>query len=118
MSPALLDSGAAADRSHAAAGRLGSSCTALREPVEVAVCIIPWNVAVLMAGWKVTPALATGYAVILKPAEGTSLSALHFGALVDIEDAELSSGLTFLMTSVSADLWPKAASPQPAQLQS
>lgn len=54
----------------------------LRESVGVAACIIPWNVAVLMAAWKVAPALATGCAVILKPAEGASLTALRFGELV------------------------------------
>lgn len=53
----------------------------LREPVGVAACIIPWNVAVLMAAWKIAPALATGCAVILKPAEGTSLSALKLAEL-------------------------------------
>jgi phenylacetaldehyde dehydrogenase len=54
----------------------------LREPVGVAACIIPWNVAVLMAAWKIAPALATGCTVILKPAEGTSHSALKLAQLV------------------------------------
>jgi len=54
----------------------------LREPVGVAACIIPWNVAILMAAWKIAPALATGCTAILKPAEGTSLSALKFAELV------------------------------------
>jgi phenylacetaldehyde dehydrogenase len=54
----------------------------LREPVGVAACIVPWNVAVLMAAWKLAPALATGCSVILKPAEGTSLSALKLAELL------------------------------------
>jgi phenylacetaldehyde dehydrogenase len=54
----------------------------LREPVGVAACIIPWNVAVLMAAWKLAPALATGCPVLLKPAEGTSLSALWIADLI------------------------------------
>ncbi len=53
----------------------------LREPVGVVGAIIPWNFPMLMAGWKVAPALACGNAVILKPAEQTPLTALELAAL-------------------------------------
>lgn len=52
------------------------------EPVGVAACIVPWNVALLMAAWKIGPALATGCTVVLKPAEETPLSALALADLV------------------------------------
>src|ERR687890_5509 len=45
----------------------------LREPVGVVGAIIPWNFPLLMAAWKVAPALACGNAIILKPAEQTPL---------------------------------------------
>ena len=52
-----------------------------REPVGVVGQIIPWNFPLLMAAWKLGPALATGCTVILKPAEQTPLSALRLGEL-------------------------------------
>lgn len=54
----------------------------LREPVGVVGQIIPWNFPLLMAAWKLGPALATGNTVILKPAEQTPLSALRLGELI------------------------------------
>src|SRR5215471_9146175 len=54
----------------------------LREPVGVVGQIIPWNFPLLMAAWKLGPALATGCTVVLKPAEQTPLSALRLGELV------------------------------------
>jgi phenylacetaldehyde dehydrogenase len=54
----------------------------LREPVGVAGQIIPWNFPLLMAAWKLGPALATGCCVVLKPAEQTPLSALRLGELI------------------------------------
>src|SRR5580698_236152 len=53
-----------------------------REPVGVAGQIIPWNFPLLMAAWKLGPALACGCTVILKPAEQTPLSALRLGELI------------------------------------
>ncbi len=53
----------------------------LREPVGVVGQIIPWNFPLLMAAWKVAPALASGCTIILKPAEQTPLSALLLGEL-------------------------------------
>jgi phenylacetaldehyde dehydrogenase len=54
----------------------------LREPVGVVGQIIPWNFPLLMAAWKLAPALATGCCVVLKPAEQTPLTALLLGELV------------------------------------
>jgi phenylacetaldehyde dehydrogenase len=54
----------------------------LREPVGVVGQIIPWNFPLLMAAWKLGPALATGCTVVLKPAEQTPLSALRLGELI------------------------------------
>ncbi|HZR63656.1 MAG TPA: aldehyde dehydrogenase family protein [Terriglobales bacterium] len=54
----------------------------LREPIGVAGQIIPWNFPLLMAAWKLGPALATGCTVVLKPAEQTPLSALRLGELI------------------------------------
>jgi len=53
----------------------------LHEPVGVVGQIIPWNFPLLMAAWKLGPALATGCCVVLKPAEQTPLSALRLGEL-------------------------------------
>ena len=54
----------------------------LREPVGVVGQIIPWNFPLLMAAWKLGPALATGCTVVLKVAEQTPLSALRLGQLI------------------------------------
>lgn len=54
----------------------------LREPVGVAGLIIPWNFPLVMAAWKLAPALAAGCTAVLKPAEETSLSALYLGRLI------------------------------------
>src|SRR5579872_577865 len=53
----------------------------LREPVGVVGQIIPWNFPLLMAAWKLGPALTTGNTVVLKPAEQTPLTALRLGEL-------------------------------------
>jgi len=65
--------------------QLGSDFFAytLREPIGVVGQIIPWNFPLLMAVWKLGPALATGCTVVLKPAEQTPLSALRLGELID-----------------------------------
>ena len=53
-----------------------------REPLGVVGLIVPWNFPLLMAAWKLAPALACGNSVILKPAEQTSLTALRLGELI------------------------------------
>lgn len=54
----------------------------MREPVGVCGQIIPWNFPILMAAWKLAPALAAGNTVVLKPAEQTPLTALRLGELI------------------------------------
>jgi phenylacetaldehyde dehydrogenase len=54
----------------------------LREPIGVVGQIIPWNFPLLMAAWKLGPALTTGCTVVLKPAEQTPLTALRLAELV------------------------------------
>jgi phenylacetaldehyde dehydrogenase len=54
----------------------------VREPVGVVGQIIPWNFPLLMAAWKLAPALATGCTIVLKPAEQTPLTALRLGELI------------------------------------
>ena len=68
----------------------------LREPVGVCGQIIPWNFPLLMAAWKLAPALACGNTVILKPAEQTSLTALRLGEL--ITEAGLPDGVVNVVT--------------------
>jgi betaine-aldehyde dehydrogenase len=55
----------------------------LREPVGVAAQIIPWNYPLLMAAWKLAPALAAGCTCVLKPAEQTPLTALEFASWLE-----------------------------------
>jgi acyl-CoA reductase-like NAD-dependent aldehyde dehydrogenase len=59
----------------------GMHCYTRREPVGVCAQIVPWNFPLLMAAWKLGPALAAGCTVVLKPAEQTPLSALRLGEL-------------------------------------
>jgi phenylacetaldehyde dehydrogenase len=54
----------------------------VRDPVGVVAQIIPWNFPLLMAAWKLAPALAAGCTIVLKVAEQTPLSALRLGALI------------------------------------
>jgi aldehyde dehydrogenase (NAD+) len=57
-------------------------CYTRHEPIGVVGQIIPWNFPMLMMAWKLAPALATGNAVLMKPAEQTPLSALRIGELI------------------------------------
>lgn len=52
-----------------------------REPLGVVACVVPWNFPLLMAIWKIAPALAAGNSVILKPAEQSSMTAIKLGEL-------------------------------------
>jgi aldehyde dehydrogenase (NAD+) len=58
--------------------------------------IIPWNFPLLMAAWKIAPALATGNTIVLKPAESTSLTALKLAEI--IQDADLPAGVVNIIT--------------------
>ncbi len=68
----------------------------LREPIGVVGQIIPWNFPLLMAAWKLAPALTTGNCVVLKPAEQTPLTALRLGEL--ILEAGLPEGVVNIVT--------------------
>src|SRR3984885_1801309 len=65
-------------------------------PLGVAGQIIPWNFPLLMAAWKIAPALACGNTVVLKPAETTPLTALLLAKI--IEEAELPPGVVNILT--------------------
>ncbi len=66
------------------------------QPLGVAGQIIPWNFPLLMAAWKIAPALATGNTVVLKPAETTSLTALKLAEI--IQEADLPPGVVNIIT--------------------
>lgn len=68
----------------------------MREPVGVVGQIIPWNFPLLMAAWKLGPALATGNCIVLKPAEQTPLSALRLTELA--MEAGLPAGVLNVLT--------------------
>jgi betaine-aldehyde dehydrogenase len=77
------------------------SSVARKEPVGVAGAIIPWNFPMLMASWKVAPALAAGCTMVLKPSEVTPLTALN---LADIADkAGLPKGVLNIVTGLGPD---------------
>src|ERR1700752_1927566 len=65
-------------------------------PLGVAGQIIPWNFPLLMAAWKIAPALATGNTVVLKPAETTSLTALKLAEI--IQESGLPEGVVNIIT--------------------
>ena len=69
-----------------------------RNPTSVGVVgqIIPWNFPLMMAAWKIAPALATGNTVVLKPAETTSLTALKLAEI--IQEADLPPGVVNIVT--------------------
>lgn len=69
----------------------GFTSKAVKEPVGVAGAIIPWNFPMLMASWKVAPALAAGCCMVLKPSELTPLTALELGEIA--HDAGLPPGV-------------------------
>ncbi|MBT9498554.1 MAG: aldehyde dehydrogenase family protein [Zoogloea sp.] len=69
-----------------------------REPVGVVGAIIPWNFPLLMAIWKLAPALAAGCTMILKPAEDTPLTALRLGELV--QEAGYPAGVLNVVTGL------------------
>ena len=66
------------------------------KPLGVAGQIIPWNFPLLMAAWKIAPAIATGNTVVLKPAETTPLTALKLAEV--IQEADLPPGVVNIIT--------------------
>ncbi len=77
------------------------AATVLREPLGVAGAVIPWNYPLLMAAWKVAPALAAGCTMVLKPSELTPLTALELGAVA--EAAGLPAGVLNIVTGTGPD---------------
>jgi aldehyde dehydrogenase (NAD+) len=74
----------------------------LREPLGVVAAITPWNFPLLLASWKIAPALAAGNTVILKPAQLTSLSALRLGEIC--QEAGLPDGALNILTGAGSKL--------------
>ena len=73
----------------------------LREPVGVCGQIVPWNFSLMMAVWKVAPALAAGCTIVLKPAEQTPLTALRLAELV--EEAGFPAGVFNVVTGLGEE---------------
>lgn len=73
----------------------------VREPIGVAGAIIPWNYPLLMAAWKVAPALAAGCTMVLKPSELTPLTALELAAIA--HEAGLPAGVLNIVTGLGAE---------------
>src|SRR5438045_1831050 len=74
----------------------GAFTYTLREPVGVVGAIVAWNFPLLLASWKIGPALACGCTVVLKPAEQTPLTALRFAELA--QEAGLPAGVLNVIT--------------------
>ncbi|MGF6652424.1 betaine-aldehyde dehydrogenase [Paraburkholderia youngii] len=77
------------------------SSVARKEPVGVAGAIIPWNFPMLMAAWKVAPALAAGCTMVLKPSELTPLTALELANIASV--ADLPPGVLNVLTGLGKD---------------
>jgi acyl-CoA reductase-like NAD-dependent aldehyde dehydrogenase len=80
----------------------------LREPVGVCAGIIPWNFPLVMAVWKLAPALAMGNTCVLKPASNTPLTALKLAELLD--DTDLPKGVVNVVTGAGASVGEELAS--------
>ena len=74
----------------------------LREPVGVVAAIVPWNFPLLLAAWKVAPALACGNTVILKPASQTPLTAIALGEIA--VDVGLPPGVLNVITGAGSSV--------------
>nr|WP_271206072.1 aldehyde dehydrogenase [Methylopila jiangsuensis] len=75
--------------------------TITREPLGVVACVVPWNFPMIMAAWKIAPALAAGNSVILKPAEQSSLTAIRLAALA--QEAGIPDGVLNVVPGLGAD---------------
>jgi acyl-CoA reductase-like NAD-dependent aldehyde dehydrogenase len=76
-------------------------CYTMYEPLGVVGQIIPWNYPLLMAAWKIAPALAAGNTVVLKPSELTSLTVLELGKI--LERAGIPSGAVNIVTGTGKE---------------
>jgi acyl-CoA reductase-like NAD-dependent aldehyde dehydrogenase len=80
----------------------------LREPIGVCAGIVPWNFPLVMAVWKLAPALAMGNSVVLKPASNTPLTALRLAELLD--ETDLPKGVVNVITGGGASVGEELAS--------
>lgn len=79
----------------------GTVSMIVQEPIGVAGLIVPWNFPLLMAAWKLAPALATGCSVVLKPAEQSPLTALRLGELA--AEAGIPAGVLNIVPGLGED---------------
>ncbi len=100
----LLWHAEAADKIYDQSAPVGDDAMAMvvREPIGVVGCVLPWNFPLLMAAWKLGPALAAGNSVILKPAEQTSLTALRLAELAF--EAGLPRGVLNVLPGLGPDV--------------
>lgn len=84
------------------------------QPIGVVAQIIPWNFPLLMAAWKIAPALACGNTVVLKPAETTPLTALKLAEV--IQEAGLPPGVVNIITGAGETGALMTAHPTPTKL--
>jgi betaine-aldehyde dehydrogenase len=75
----------------------------MKEPVGVCGLIVPWNYPLLMAAWKLAPALAAGCTMVLKPAETTPLSVLELAKILD-SIPELPKGVVNIVTGLGEEV--------------
>ena len=74
----------------------------IREPIGVCASIIPWNFPLLMAVWKLGPALATGNTIVLKPASDTPLNALELARIID--EVGIPAGVVNIVTGRGGEI--------------
>lgn len=74
----------------------------VREPIGVCAQIIPWNFPILMAAWKLAPALATGNTIVLKPASNTPITAVMLGQIC--QEAGIPDGVVNVLTGPGASI--------------
>jgi len=80
----------------------GYFCFTRKEPLGVVAAITPWNSPLLLASWKIAPALAAGCTVVVKPSEFTSASTLEFAKLFD--EAGFPAGVFNVVTGFGSDI--------------
>jgi succinate-semialdehyde dehydrogenase/glutarate-semialdehyde dehydrogenase len=85
-------------RQHGETIRLGSQgdCIVIHQPIGVCAAIIPWNMPVIIMGWKICPALLAGNPMVLKPASSTPLTNLRLAQI--LEEAGLPPGVLNIVT--------------------